>query len=90
VSGALLFSWDAIKPPHVGRENCSRCGRLSGGAGWRCRGGEVGDGVEDEIDVSVGMMYGVELVLVFGFRVEICVGDEVCASWCGVPIWFSS
>jgi hypothetical protein len=25
-----------------------------------------------------------------GLRVEICVGDGVCASWCGVQIGFPS
>jgi hypothetical protein len=48
VSGALLFSWNAVKTPPVGGEKCSSCGRFSGGAGVE---GEVGaevDGVEDE------------------------------------------
>jgi hypothetical protein len=53
----------------VGEENCSRCGRL------RCwSGAEVGDGVEDEIDV--GRVAGV----VTGLRVGIWVGDGVFAS----------
>jgi hypothetical protein len=59
VSGALLFSWNAIQLPPVRGEKCSRCGRLSGGAGVDGGGevgGEVGDGVEDEVDVGVGMM----------------------------------
>jgi hypothetical protein len=59
MSGALLFSRDAVKTPPVGGENFSGCGRLSGGA--RVEGGgevrvEVGDGVEKRIDVGLEMM----------------------------------
>jgi hypothetical protein len=58
VSGVLLFSWNAITTPPVGGEKCSRRGRFDGGAGVE-GGGEVRaevDGIEDEIDVGVGMM----------------------------------
>jgi hypothetical protein len=42
----------------------------------------VGDGVEDDIDVGVRMMSGLEVVLVLEFGLfGICVGDRVCVVW---------
>jgi hypothetical protein len=52
---------NTLKTPAVGGGKCSRCGRLSGGAGVE-GGGEVGAEVEDETDVGAGMMQGEELV----------------------------
>jgi hypothetical protein len=48
---------DEARFPTVGGEYCSRCGRLSGGDGVEGGGevvAEVGDEVEDEINVGVG------------------------------------
>jgi hypothetical protein len=82
VSGEVLFSRNAIKTHTVGGEKCSRCGRLRGDVGGEGEGevgAEVGDGVEDEIDVCVGMMEGVGGDCdVTGLRVAICVGDGEC------------
>jgi hypothetical protein len=48
---------------------------------WRVEGGgevgaEVGDGVKDEIDVGVGMMLGVELVMLLDLRLEFVMVME--------------
>jgi hypothetical protein len=63
VSGHYKLYGIAIKTPPVGRENCSSCGTLSESAGVESAnevkaGVGVDDGVEDRIDIGVGVDVG--------------------------------